>query len=82
MAIPTIAVCTPTGSNTGAASTCAEIASTADTSKPTYIRDTMAFMFETRLPIRPTRHALDAQHRQRGYVDCWSDLKKHFTGKP
>ena len=59
-----------------------EIASKADTSKPTYIRDTMAFMFETRLPIRPTRFALESAPLQRDYIECWQGLKKHFTGRP
>ncbi|MCL4185254.1 MAG: homogentisate 1,2-dioxygenase [Burkholderiaceae bacterium] len=59
-----------------------EIATAADTSKPTYIRDTMAFMFETRLPIRPTRHALESPQLQRDYIACWQGLKKQFTGKP
>lgn len=57
-----------------------EKASNADTSKPDYIRDTMAFMFETRAVIRPTRQALDAAHRQREYQACWAGLQKHFTG--
>lgn len=58
-----------------------EKASAADTTKPNYIRDTMAFMFETRLPLRPTQQALDAPQRQRDYIDCWSGLKKHFDGR-
>ena len=57
-----------------------EKASTADTSKPDYVRDTMAFMFETRNVIRPTRQALDAGHRQRDYQACWAGLRKHFDG--
>jgi len=40
-----------------------EKACAADTTKPNYIRDTMAIMFETRLPIRPTRRRLDAPQR-------------------
>lgn len=58
-----------------------EKASAIDTSQPTYIRDTMAFMFETRLPIRPTRQALASPQRQRDYIDCWRGLKKHFDPK-
>jgi homogentisate 1,2-dioxygenase len=57
-----------------------EKASNADTSKPDYIRDTMAFMFETRAVIRPTQQALDAGHRQRDYQQCWAGLKKHYRG--
>ena len=55
-----------------------EKASNADLSKPDVIADTMAFMFETRAAIRPTRQALDAPHRQRDYQDCWAGLEKHF----
>jgi homogentisate 1,2-dioxygenase len=53
-------------------------ASSADTSVPHYVRDTMAFMFETRLPIRPTRFALDTELLQRDYWTCWQGLRKHF----
>jgi len=56
-----------------------EKASNADLSKPDVIRDTMAFMFETRAVIRPTAQAMDAAHRQRDYQDCWAGLKKHFV---
>ena len=56
-----------------------EKASGADLSKPDVITDTMAFMFETRAVIRPTRQALDAAHRQRDYQACWTGLKKHFA---
>jgi homogentisate 1,2-dioxygenase len=54
-------------------------ASAADTSKPDYIDGTMAFMFETRAVIRPTRNAVDAAHRQRDYQDCWAGLQKRFV---
>ena len=56
-----------------------EKASGADLAKPDVITDTMAFMFETRAVIRPTRQALDAAHRQRDYQACWTGLKKHFA---
>ncbi|MFN8902853.1 MAG: homogentisate 1,2-dioxygenase, partial [Lysobacteraceae bacterium] len=56
-----------------------EKASVADTSKPHYIRDTMAFMFESRAVLRPTAQAVAAAHRQRNYVACWQGLKKHFN---
>ena len=55
-----------------------EKASDADTSKPDYVTGTMAFMFEARNVIRPTRTALDAAHRQRDYQACWAGLRKHF----
>jgi len=54
-------------------------ASAADTSKPDYIDGTMAFMFESRHVIRPTRQALDATHRQRDYQACWAGLRKRFV---
>ena len=57
-----------------------EKASAADLSKPDVITDTMAFMFETRAVIRPTRQAIDAAHRQRGYQACWAGLRRHFPG--
>ncbi len=56
-----------------------EKASTADLAKPDEIRDTMAFMFETRAVIRPAQAALDAPHRQRDYQACWAGLRKHFV---
>jgi homogentisate 1,2-dioxygenase len=55
-----------------------EKASTVDLSKPDYIRDTMAFMFETRRVIRPTDAALAAPTLQENYDAGWSGLKKHF----
>ncbi len=55
-----------------------EKASNADLSKADEIKDTMAFMFETRAVLRPTRQALDAAHRQRDYQACWAGLQKHF----
>jgi homogentisate 1,2-dioxygenase len=59
-----------------------ETASTADLSRPQYIRDTMAFMFETRHVIRPTRAALESAELQAEYFQCWQGLTKRFTGRP
>jgi homogentisate 1,2-dioxygenase len=56
-----------------------EKASQADLSKPDVVRDTMAFMFETRAVIRPSGQAIDAPHRQRDYQACWAGLKKRFV---
>jgi homogentisate 1,2-dioxygenase len=53
-------------------------ASAADTTRPDHIVDTMAFMFETRAVIRPTRQALDSAQLQRDYVECWHGLQKNF----
>jgi homogentisate 1,2-dioxygenase len=51
----------------------------ADTTKPAHLTDTMAFMFETRLAIRPTRSALGGTPGlQQDYMSYWLGLKKHF----
>ena len=55
-----------------------EKASAADTSKANYVRDTMAFMFETRQVIRPTHQALESRELQRDYARVWQGLKKNF----
>ncbi len=47
---------------------------------PQRIDNTLAFMFESRYVIRPTRAALDAPQLQRGYLDCWQGLGKRFDG--
>ena len=60
-------------------------ASVADGSQPTRITDTMAFMFETRTVIRPTRFALESAQLQHEYFRCWQELPKQFdsgTVKP
>ena len=56
-----------------------EKASRADTSQPAALRDTMAFMFETRALIRPTRYALETPLLQRDYARVWQELRSHFT---
>jgi homogentisate 1,2-dioxygenase len=58
-----------------------EAASRADTAKPDRISDTMAFMFETRHVIRPTRHALESPLLQADYHECWQGLEKHFDAR-
>jgi homogentisate 1,2-dioxygenase len=55
-----------------------EKASRADLSKPDVIRDTMAFMFETRCVLRPTQYALESAELQDHYYRCWQGLAKHF----
>ena len=47
--------------------------------QPRYLDDTLAFMFETRLVLRPTKFAMDAPQRQRDYWTCWQGLRKHFS---
>jgi homogentisate 1,2-dioxygenase len=55
-----------------------EKASHADLSKPDVIRDTMAFMFETRNVWEPTKFALASAELQDDYYRCWQTLQKHF----
>ena len=50
----------------------------ADTSTPQHILDTMAFMFETRWALRPTRFALETPLLQADYAQCWQGLSRHF----
>ena len=54
-------------------------ASNADLSQVHRIKDTMAFMFETRCVIRPTRYALESAQLQRDYYRCWQDLSRNFN---
>ena len=44
--------------------------------EPQKIDDTMAFMFESCLPIRPTRFAMDTPLLQLDYDDCWDGFDK------
>ena len=55
-------------------------ASHSDTSTPHKVGDTMAFMFETRTLIRPTRFALETPALQRDYDSCWAGFQKLFKG--
>jgi len=48
--------------------------------QPQKLDKTMAFMFETRLLIHPTRIAMESPQLQKDYLQCWHGLKKHFTG--
>jgi homogentisate 1,2-dioxygenase len=54
-------------------------ATAADTTTPRRVADTMAFMFETRWVIQPTRFALETPQLQADYFNCWQGLKKHFN---
>jgi homogentisate 1,2-dioxygenase len=47
---------------------------------PQKIENTLAFMFETRLVIRPTRFALETPALQRDYDSCWAGFEKLFKG--
>jgi homogentisate 1,2-dioxygenase len=46
--------------------------------KPQYLDNTLAFMFETQLVVRPTKFALETKILQHEYYECWQGLKKHF----
>jgi homogentisate 1,2-dioxygenase len=54
-----------------------EKASAADL-KPQKLSGTMAFMFESRYIIRPTRFAMETTALQKNYYECWQGLKKNF----
>jgi homogentisate 1,2-dioxygenase len=45
---------------------------------PQKIADTLAFMVETRLVLRPTRFALDTPALQRDYDSCWAGFDANF----
>ncbi len=47
---------------------------------PMKLADTLAFMFETRQVLRPTRHALSIPQLQPDYDSAWDGLPKMFTG--
>ena len=55
-------------------------ASSADL-KPHKVADTLAFMFETRLVLRPTRFALETPALQRDYDSCWAGFEMRFDGR-
>jgi homogentisate 1,2-dioxygenase len=38
----------------------------------------MVFLFETQLPIRPTKFALETDLLERDYYQHWQGLKKNF----
>jgi len=52
------------------------------TLEPRKLANTLAFMFESRYAIQPTRFALDAEELQLDYSECWRALPKRFTGGP
>lgn len=55
-----------------------ETALAQETSVPQKLGDTMAFMFETRMVLRPTAAALAAPERQADYGRCWHGLADRF----
>ena len=46
---------------------------------PQKIDGTLAFMFETRLPLRLTQAAATARHLQSGYDAVWQGIRRNFT---
>ncbi|MEO8383128.1 MAG: homogentisate 1,2-dioxygenase [Acidobacteriota bacterium] len=46
--------------------------------EPRFAGDTLAFMFESRHLIRPTRFALETTALQHDYWRCWQGLARHF----
>jgi len=46
--------------------------------KPQKLEGTMAFMFESRYIIRPTRFAMETSQLQREYFEVWQRLRKNF----
>ena len=54
-----------------------EKASNADL-KPQKLSGTMAFMFESRYIIRPTKFAMETSELQHEYFEVWQKLKKNF----
>lgn len=46
--------------------------------KPHYLKDTLAFMFETSTILRPTKFALTTKALQKNYLACWQGLKPLF----
>ena len=52
-------------------------ASTADLI-PTRLEGTLAFMFESRWTLVPTRQAMEAAWRQQDYDAVWAGLERHF----
>lgn len=48
--------------------------------QPHKIEGSLAFMFETRLPVRPTRFALETPALQPDYDAAWSGLGPRFRG--
>jgi homogentisate 1,2-dioxygenase len=43
---------------------------------PDKIENTLAFMFESRWPFRPTAHAMQSPTLQSDYDACWSGFEK------
>jgi homogentisate 1,2-dioxygenase len=49
--------------------------------KPQKLDNTLAVMFESRLAMRLTRHAMESSELQHDYFEGWQGLKRHFPDK-
>ena len=49
--------------------------------EPQYLGNTLAFMFETQLAVRPTEFAMNTRILQHEYFECWQGLKKRFAAE-
>jgi homogentisate 1,2-dioxygenase len=50
--------------------------------EPQYLDNTLAFMFETQLAVRPTEFAMNTRILQHEYFESWQGLKKRFAAEP
>lgn len=46
--------------------------------EPVYLSGALAFMFESRYIMHPTKQALESPALQKDYIKTWADLKKNF----
>ncbi len=47
--------------------------------QPQYLDDTLAFMFESRFVMKPTRYAAESKALQKDYHECWEEIPKLFS---
>lgn len=50
------------------------------TKAPQKLSGTMAFVFESRYIIRPTKFAMETSQHQHEYFEVWEGLRKNFRG--
>ena len=48
--------------------------------KPQYLDNTLAFMFESRFAMTPTKYAMDSKGLQKDYHECWQGMPRMFSG--
>lgn len=48
--------------------------------KPVKLENTLAFMFETRFVVKPTKWAMETGELQKDYWECWQGLDPEFKG--